>query len=157
MDRPQRAFALVVLFSGILLAPGAQKPQARPQAADQGPAAFKPGEAVPKVEPVDLKAFWQAKQKLGGINADIAKKVCKPGADLGALDFRADMIWLINETEKERIAPWMKDGQPDDAVFRVAAKIPMNGMGVGTPHQSFPFDVDEFFRRLHNSKPAGPR
>jgi hypothetical protein len=67
------------------------------------------------------------------------------------------MIWLINETEKQRIAPWMKDGQPEDAVFRVAAKIPMNGMGVGIPHQSFPFDVDEFFRRLDNSKPSGPK
>jgi hypothetical protein len=39
MDRQERAFALVVPFSGILLAAGAQKPQARPQAADQGPAA----------------------------------------------------------------------------------------------------------------------
>jgi hypothetical protein len=153
MDRRNRVFALVVLLSG-LLAAGSQGPQARSRDSDQGPAAFKLGEPVPKVDPVDLKAFWQAKQKFGGINSDIAKKVCKPGADFDALDFRADMIWLINETEKQRLTPWMKNDQPDDAVFRVAAKIPMKGMGVGIQTRGFPFDIDDFFRRVRSQKPG---
>jgi hypothetical protein len=43
------------------------------------------------------------------------------------------------------ISSGLRDGQPDDAMFSVIAKISMEWMG--NSRQGFPFDVDEF-RRL---------
>lgn len=50
-------------------------------------------------------------------------------------------------TESEGlIPPWLHDGQPEEAVFKVLAAIPMTGLPPGG-RQGLPFDVEEF-RRL---------
>jgi hypothetical protein len=46
---------------------------------------------------------------------------------------------------KERFTPFTKDGQPVDAAFRAAAKVPAEWMGEGIMQQA-PFNVDEFVR-----------
>jgi hypothetical protein len=56
------------------------------------------------------------------------------------------MIWMLNQVAQE-LAPWVKDEQVSDAVFRTMASIPMEWVGQ-TPQEGFPFDVEGFFRRL---------
>ena len=46
------------------------------------------------------------------------------------------------------LAPWMHDGVPTDAVFKVAARFDLKRMQVGTVYNELPFDVQEFFRQV---------
>ena len=48
---------------------------------------------------------------------------------------------------QERLAPWIKDEEVSDAVFRTRATIPVEWIGP-TEREGLPFDVEEFFRRL---------
>ena len=112
-----------------------------------------PGEAVPEVDPEDLKTLWQEQQELQGrhpgkqvaMGRDLAEQICKPGADIPALGYRASMLWLLSQIARERFEPFTKDGQPIDAAFRAAAKVPVEWMGEGFTTKA-PFDVDEFLR-----------
>jgi hypothetical protein len=45
-----------------------------------------------------------------------------------------------------QLARFTREGQPDDAVFRAAAKVPAEWVGVGIVRESLPFDVNEFLR-----------
>jgi hypothetical protein len=112
-----------------------------------------PGEPVPEVDSQDLKTLWQEQQELQArhpgkqvaTGMGFAKQICKPGADIPALGYRATMLWLLSHIARERFAAFTKDGQPIDAVFRAAAKVPVEWMGEGLTHQA-PFDVNEFLR-----------
>jgi hypothetical protein len=57
------------------------------------------------------------------------------------------MIRLINQFAQEQLAPWVKDEEVSDAVFRTTATIPMEWAG-HTEREGLPFDVEEFFSRL---------
>jgi hypothetical protein len=57
------------------------------------------------------------------------------------------MIWVLNQFMQEQFAPWIKDEEVSDAVFRTMATIPMEWIG-HTESEGLPFDVEEFFRRL---------
>jgi hypothetical protein len=46
------------------------------------------------------------------------------------------------------LAAWLHDGVPDDAVFHVAATIPMSRMQIGVPYKQPPFDVEEFIKQV---------
>jgi hypothetical protein len=46
------------------------------------------------------------------------------------------------------ISPWLHEGEPDDAVFKVVATVPMIGLQVGTPRQGFPFDAEELIKLI---------
>jgi hypothetical protein len=110
-----------------------------------------PGELVPEVDPEDLKALWRAQQefqsrypgKKVAMGMSIVEQICKPGADIQAIAYRASMMWLLSQIARERFSPFMKDGQPIDTAFRAAAKVPVKWMGVASAQQA-PFDVDEF-------------
>ena len=110
-----------------------------------------PGEPVPKVDPQDLKTLWQKQQELQArhpgeqvaMGMGLAEQICKPGADIPALGYRATILWLLSQIERERFAAFTKDGQPIDAAFRAAAKVPVEWMGEGITRQA-PFDVGEF-------------
>jgi hypothetical protein len=114
-----------------------------------------PGEPVPEVDPDDLKTVWQETRDLQarqpgqkgaiGLESMIAK--CKPGANLEVVAYRSFMISALNLIAQEQLAPWVKDEQVSDAVFRTMATIPMEWFG-HTPREVLPFDVEEFFRRL---------
>jgi hypothetical protein len=112
----------------------------------------KPGEPVPAVDPENLKTVWQIGQDtLAGhqgvaIGADLMKQLCKPGADIAAVSYRASLIWMVTQIAPEDMQRFTRDGQPDDAVFRAAAMVPAEWMGVGVVRQGPPLDVTEFLR-----------
>src|SRR5215469_18421798 len=113
-----------------------------------------PGEPVPEVDPEDLKVLWREQQglqarhpgKLGAMGFDVMKAICTPGANVGAVWYRSSMLWLLSQIARERFAAFTKDGQPTDAAFRAAAKVPVEWMGEGIKQQA-PFDVDKFLWR----------
>jgi|SRR5579864_182435 len=129
------------------------------------PARFggKPGEPVPEVDPQDLKAVWELGRMVErespgqhvSIDLELMQHACKPGADAQAVWYRSSMLSLLNLAAPDRLSPWTKQGQLDDAVFSAAAKMPVQWMEVGVVRQGFPFDVAEFFRRLHEDQ-GGP-
>jgi hypothetical protein len=47
-----------------------------------------------------------------------------------------------------RLSPWLRGGKVDPAVFRVAARFPIQTMHFGQIREDFPFDVDEFVREV---------
>ena len=53
---------------------------------------------------------------------------------------------MLSRLAPEQLAQFTRDGQPDDAVFRAAAKVPTEWMGVGIVREGPPFDVNEFLR-----------
>jgi hypothetical protein len=114
----------------------------------------KPGEPVPIVDPEDVKTVWQIGMgaqpndagKRVAVGIDLMKRACKPGADVEAVSYRAGLIWLMTQMAPEERARFTRDGQPNDAVFRAAANVPAEWMGVGIERQGPPFDVQEFLR-----------
>jgi len=118
------------------------------------------GEPVPEVDPDDLKAIWkiteeaQAGPNIGrAIGADAMKQVCKPEANVEATFYRSGFIWMLRQLAPEQLSPWLTEGQVADSVFRAMASIPMEWIGSGV-RQGFPFDTEEFFRRLSEQRPA---
>jgi hypothetical protein len=113
-----------------------------------------PGEPVPEVDPDDLRAVWEQGRDLQvrhpgqhvatGLYA--LQSICKPGADIRVVAYRASMLSLITTFAAEHLAPWTKEGQLDEAVFHAAAKVRMEWMGVGIIRQDFPVDMDGFLR-----------
>jgi hypothetical protein len=113
-----------------------------------------PGEPVAEVEPDDLKTFWQEISNLQardpGQHVTVgfeAKAIAKPGVNAEAVWYRSMMIRLLNEFAHEQLAPWIKDEEVSDPVFRTMATIPMEWIG-STEREGLPFDVEEFFGRL---------
>ena len=114
-----------------------------------------PGEPVAEVDPDDLKAFWQETRTLQatgpghsvGIGLDMIEAICKPGANAAAVWYRSSMIRVLNQFAQKQLAPWVKDEEVSDAVFRAMATIPMEWVG-HTGREGSPFDVEKFFRRL---------
>jgi hypothetical protein len=122
---------------------------------EQQPPSFgaNPGEPVPQVDPDDLKTVWQffkeSRERSGqavATGVDLLRQVCKPGADVQAVSYRAMMLSLL--TRHVQLAPRNTAGKLGDAVFRAAAEIPMEWIGVGIEHQGLPFDVEDFMRRV---------
>ena len=111
----------------------------------------KPGEPVPAVDPDDVKSVWKLGKEaeargVKAIGGAIIEQACKPGADTGAVYYRATSIWMMAHIAPEQLAQFTRDGQPDDAVFRAAAKVPTEWMGAGVVRQGPPFDVNEFLK-----------
>ena len=115
-----------------------------------------PGEPVPTVEMGDLKAAWNiykdvesrhpGKQVAVGIN--VIEHACGASADVRAVVYRCGMLQLLERLLGDLLTPWKENGQLDDAVFRLAARIPMKWIGVGIPQSGLPFDVDSFINEL---------
>jgi hypothetical protein len=113
----------------------------------------KAGEPVPVVDPEDLKIVFDTyedatKRGIKTVGAGTFMHACKPGADLTALWFRYSILQLGLSRPVPELAPWVKDGEPADAVFREASRIPMEWIGVGISHQGTPFEPEELFRRI---------
>jgi hypothetical protein len=116
----------------------------------------KPGEPVPQVDARDLRTAFEifraaANDHPGqhvGVSVEVLQRDCKPGADIRAVSSRFMMLSGFLSIAPEHLAPWMKDGQLDDIVFREAAQIPMEFTGAGVQRQGWPFDVDELLRRI---------
>ena len=114
-----------------------------------------PGEPVPEVDPEDLKTIWQEARDLEAkhpghnvaIGVDLVEAICKPGANAQAVWYRSSMILGFIRFAPGLLAPWVKDEQVSDAVFRTMAAIPMEWIGHTEP-KGPPYDVEELFRRL---------
>jgi hypothetical protein len=113
-----------------------------------------PGEPVAEVHPDDLKTYWQETRSLQARYPDrnvsvglVAMKTSLPSANIPAVWYRTSMILVLNLFAQEQLAPWVKDEEVSDAVFRTMATIPMEWIG-HTDREGLPFDVEEFFRRL---------
>jgi hypothetical protein len=127
-----------------------------PQNEPQGPPQFggKPGETVPAVDPDDVRTAWQigreVQARYPGKNiatgAELMKQACKPGANIQAVTYRAWLVLLMTEIAPEKLVPFTRNGQLEDAVFLAAAKVPAEWMRVGVVREAPPFDVTEFVR-----------
>ena len=117
-----------------------------------------PGEPVPEVDPDDLKTFWQETRNLYaiapgqsvGMTSEPIKTFCKPGVNPEALWYRSSMLWVLNRAAHDQLAPWVNNEELSDVVFQTMATIPMEWIG-HVDREGFPFDVEEFFRRLADS------
>ena len=117
------------------------------------------GEPVSTVDPKDVKAVWEHFREFerespgrpGAVGIEIFKAACSPGANIQATIHRTQMLWLVQHASPEALAPWTKDERLDDAVFRAIAEVPMEWIGVGRPRRGFPFDPDDFARRVREA------
>jgi hypothetical protein len=117
-----------------------------------GDGSISENDPVAAVAPADLKSVWAMQDDVQArspgqrvaISAGLWKSACSPGADVGAVFFRVSMLRILQRLSGsgELISPWLHDGKPDDAVFRVVATVPMTGLQLGTPRQGFPFDAE---------------
>jgi len=107
------------------------------------------------VDPEDLKAIWRLHREIAiqhpgqsvGIDHTVIVGRCKPGADVNAVAYRTSMLQLLQHVAQGSLAPWTKNTELNDPVFRVAAEIPMDWIGT-EQHKGLPFDVEELLRRL---------
>jgi hypothetical protein len=128
-----------------------------------------PGQPVPSVDPNDLKTVFEffhetATQSQGGqtgVSVEIFQRLCKPGADISAVTYRAMMLGSLTNPKlpeefsrfwKEQLAPWTTDGHFDTVIYREFAQLPMEWMGLGVIRQGFPFDAELLLRRLRGSE-----
>src|SRR5215469_7434415 len=115
-----------------------------------------PGELVPPVGMGDLKALWniykdiesQYPGELVAVAGSFTQQACSAGADVGAVGYRCAMLRLLERLPGDLLTPWKEGGQLKDAVFSVAARIPMSWIGVGIPQSRLPFDLGSFFDQL---------
>jgi hypothetical protein len=73
------------------------------------------------------------------------QRVLSPGANFG--DVFCRLSWLrhlqILSEAGHLNFPWIYDGEPEDAVFKGLAIVPMTGRLPGLMHERPPFDVEE--------------
>jgi hypothetical protein len=120
---------------------------------------------VAAVAPADLKSVWAMQDDVQArspghqfaISAGLWKSACSPGADVGAVFFRVSMLRILQKLSGSGglISPWLHDGKPDDAVFKVVATVPMTGLQLGTPRQGLPFDAEELIKLIKKESEAG--
>jgi hypothetical protein len=107
--------------------------------------AVEEGESVPPVTEDDLRRLHEvsvdmAKRRVGKngmVSVDLMARVCTPGANLPAVWLRYTQLRLL--IRQGVLAEWQHSENCDDAVYRVAATIPMNG---------FQLDQEAFVQRL---------
>jgi hypothetical protein len=110
--------------------------------------------SVPPVEPADLRSVWTMQREIQalnpgqqiGISADVYKRACGPEADVRAVYVRVSQLWMMQEVGM--LAPWLRDGVLDDAVFQVAATIQMSRMQIGVVYKKPPFDPEKFIKQV---------
>jgi hypothetical protein len=123
----------------------------------ENPFGESPEGLIPAVDPSDVRSVWEMQREVqarapGGnaaISAEFYKRACSPGANVGAVWFRASLIGMLEKFGM--LAPWIQEGVIADAVFQVAASFPMKGMAIGVPQQGLPFDVQEFLSQVAKS------
>jgi hypothetical protein len=116
---------------------------------------------VPAVDPGDLKGICRmGRETLAAalaagatgshaIGMSAYKSVCSPGANVTAAWYRVAMLGLCERMGL--LEMHKRDGEVNDAVFRVAATFPMKKMDVGTTYHEPPFDVEEFVKQIERA------
>jgi hypothetical protein len=104
---------------------------------------------VPSVDPADLRSvldILRTSNPKAATGMGALARICRPGADLRAVWYRAAMLSLPSVAAL--FSRWIDDGKFDDAVLRVGARFPMKKLRVSIVHQGFPFEVEEFVRQI---------
>lgn len=109
------------------------------------------GAAIPPVGEDDLKCLDEAcvdmtrryLGKDGVVSLDLMARACSPSANLPAVWLRHTQLRSL--IRQGLLAEWKHGTALDDAVYRVAATIPMNGIH---------FDPETFVRRLRHGTAA---
>jgi hypothetical protein len=126
---------------------------------------------IPPVDPADLKSVWAMQEELKrdfekrvpnrapnqrfGVSINYYKRVCSPGANLGALWYRLSILELRHISEITGTSlPWPRAGKPGDAVFKALATVPMTGLAPGAARKVPPFDPDELIRLIQKESEA---
>lgn len=107
--------------------------------------AVEEGATIPSVSGDDLRrlhvAWAEMTKRYGGkdgaMSLDMMSRVCSPGANLPAVWLRYRQVRVL--VKRGILAEWQHSPDLDDAVYQVAATIPMNGLELG---------VAAFVRRL---------
>jgi hypothetical protein len=112
---------------------------------------FAAGAPVPPVDAEDIRRVRQVAREVTrdlpergpgegaiGIDIRIYAERCSPGANVEAVCFRSMLIELL--LHLKLLNPWLRGGDLDDAVFRVAADFPIAGIER--------FNPEEFLARL---------
>ena len=115
---------------------------------------------IPPANPNDLKILWKLQNDLeaqygrqgvitGVVGLD-QQGVLSPGANFGDVFYR--LSWLrhlqILSEAGHLNFPRIHDGEPEDAVFKALAIVPMTGRLPGVVYERPPFDVDELIRLI---------
>jgi hypothetical protein len=118
---------------------------------------------IPTVDPTDLKNVWAMQEEIIaahpgqniGIGHSLYERACSHGANVPAVFFRVSMLRMLQTIRDSEglILPWLHDGKPDDAVFKVLATLPMTGLPPGG-RTGFPFDIEEFGKLIKKESPA---
>jgi len=109
------------------------------------------GTTIPPVGVYDLKSLHEAcvdrtkrySGKDGVVSVELMARACSRDANLPAVWLRHTQLRLL--VRQGLLAEWQHDTALDDAVFRVAATIPMNGVH---------FDPEMFVRQLRRGTAA---
>ena len=107
-------------------------------------------DSAPSVDPADLRSILDLLLTLSpgaAIGMGIFESVCRPGADIRAVWYRAVMLQLLSR-QADLLSSWVRNGEFDDAVLKVAARFPIKKLHVGVVHQGFPLDVEEFVKQI---------
>ena len=87
------------------------------------------GEAIPPVDPEDLRRRWNI--KIPGTR-EALEEAESHEADSSAVSRRDGMIRMLTDySSGQLLAPWHHGEELDDAVFRVAATFPMRALREG--------------------------
>ena len=113
---------------------------------------FNSGGAVADADPEDIRKIWDLLKSMPddgkAVGIEFVKEACKPVGDFPAACYRTMIVGLVGKTEV--LTRQQHDGEFDDAVFKVAATIPMKWMEPGHVYDGPPFDAEEFLRQIEN-------
>jgi hypothetical protein len=112
---------------------------------------------VPAVDPADLRSVWTIQARYEqpgvGINVNFYRRVLNPGANVGSVCYRSAMLKLLKVIldKAELPTPWMREGVPDNAVFKIFATIPMIGLQRGGMTSELPFNIEEAMKQIEGA------
>jgi hypothetical protein len=116
---------------------------------------------VAAVDPEDLMNFAKLGREAqaaaagsGGmaIGQSALQSVCSPGANATAVWYRLKMLGLCEHMGLLSLSSFQRNGELDDAVFKVAATFPMKMIEMGVTYEGPPFDFQEFVKRLEQAR-----
>jgi hypothetical protein len=95
------------------------------------------GALIPPVDPVDMRHvrdfYKDAAQRYPefsegkvAVGVDALARVCRPGANVLAVSLRYQLLWVMIKLGV--LAEWQHGEELNDAVYRVAATVPLNGI-----------------------------
>jgi hypothetical protein len=86
---------------------------------------------------------------MGPVGLDL-RGVLSPEANFGDVFYR--LLWLrhlqILSEAGHLTFPWIHNGEPEDAVFKALAIVPMTGRRPGVMYERPPFDLEELIKLI---------